>query len=508
MDFRVILILIGLSSIFGYLIKERTKESLHMVQLEGYDPEHYLKWLSNNKKRAYSIKKEKMPIKKPLVMTDRAKRLFYANWVLNVLIITILTVAVMTVISFLGSHLVVTLVIMGFFMVLAYYWQPIFMWITTLIMRPIENSINMGFYKKAQEKIKQREDLTVIGITGSFGKTSTKFIVGTILSSKFNVLNTPESYNTPMGLSKVINNDLTDEHQVFVAEMGAKVLGEIREVAELAQPTIGILTSIGPVHMETFKNIDNIMKTKYELIDELPTDGVAVFNYDNEYIKKLADKTFKEKMLYGLEDVEKLDLYADEIEVSEQGSSFNLKDKAGNSIRCSTKLLGRHNIYNLLAGACAAVVMGLSFEEISEGIKIVEPVEHRLNVIEAVNGVIIIDDAFNSNPIGTKAALEVLGQFKEGRKIVITPGMIELGDMEESANREFGMNMAKVCDYVILIGEKRTMPIYEGLISTGFNPSNIFRVHNLNEATAQLGKLTKPKDVVLFENDLPDNYSE
>jgi UDP-N-acetylmuramoyl-tripeptide--D-alanyl-D-alanine ligase len=152
--------------------------------------------------------------------------------------------------------------------------------------------------------------------------------------------------------------------------------------------------------------------------------------------------------------------------------------------------------------------MGLSFEEISEGIRKVEPVEHRLNVIEAVNGVIIIDDAFNSNPIGTKAALEVLGEFKEGNKIVITPGMIELGDMEESANREFGVNMAKVCDYVILIGEKRTMPIYEGLISTGFNPSNVFRVHNLNEATAQLGKLTKPKDVVLFENDLPDNYSE
>ena len=127
------------------------------------------------------------------------------------------------------------------------------------------------------------------------------------MEEKFKVLNTPESYNTPMGLSKVINNDLTHEHNVFIAELGARNIGDIKEVAELVQPKIGVITSIGPTHIETFKNIDNIMKTKYELIEELPTDGVAIFNYDNEYIKKLADKTFKEKILYGLEDIENLD---------------------------------------------------------------------------------------------------------------------------------------------------------------------------------------------------------
>ena len=169
------------------------------------------------------------------------------------------------------------------------------MYISTIIMKPVENKINMGFYTSAQNKIKSRNDLNVIGITGSFGKTSTKFIVSTILSQKFNVLTSPESYNTPMGLSKVINNDLDANHEVFVAELGARQIGEIREVAELVQPKIGIITNIGPAHIETFKNIDNIMKTKYELIEELPTDGVAVFNYDNEHIKKLADKTLKRK---------------------------------------------------------------------------------------------------------------------------------------------------------------------------------------------------------------------
>lgn len=481
-------------------ISRRSKISLHMVQLEGYEPESYKKWIENNKEKAFSIKKSSSAVKKALVFTDRAKRLYTANLVLNVLI--------MLLISFIMNLSIPGVLIVIVSLGILYYFQAITMLISTMIMAPIEKKINMGFYISAQNKVKSREDLKVIGITGSFGKTSTKFVIGTILSEKFNVLNTPESYNTPMGLSKVINNDLRPDHQVFVAEMGAKVIGEIREVAELAQPHIGVITSIGPVHIETFKNIDNIMKTKYELIEELPTDGVAVFNYDNEYIKKLADKTFKEKILYGLENIEGLDIYADDIVVSELGSTFTLKDKEGNSIRCTTKLLGKHNIYNILAGASVAKSLGLSFEEISRGISKIEPIPHRLNIINSGNGIIIIDDAFNSNPIGAKAALDVLGQFKEGKKIIVTPGMIELGEMEEVANREFGVNIGKVCDYVILVGEKRTVPIYEGLMETNYNKSNIFIVNNLDEASVQIGKLARPKDVVLFENDLPDNYNE
>lgn len=502
---KIIIILLIIAIAIRFIAK-RSLDSLHMVQLEGYDPEHYIKWIENNKEKAYSLKKNNLPIKKALVFTKRATRLFRLNLLLNAVVL-----AIPALLYFLNQDsfpFLLDLILVGLLAFVLYKFQALFIYLSAIIMKPVEESINMGFYTSAQKKIKAREDLHVVGITGSFGKTSTKFIVGTILSEKFNVLNTPESYNTPMGLSKVINNDLTPEHEVFVAEMGAKVIGEIREVAQLAQPKIGVLTSIGPVHIETFKNIDNIMKTKYELIEELPTDGVAIFNYDNEYIKKLADKTFKEKMLYGLEHTEKLNIYADNIVVSELGSTFTLKDNEGNSVECTTKLLGRHNIYNILAGACVSKALGLSFEEISRGIAKIEPIEHRLNIINPGTGIIIIDDAFNSNPIGTKAALEVLGQFKEGKKFIVTPGMIELGEMEESANREFGVNIGKVCDYVILVGEKRTQPIYEGLMETNYNKSNIFIVNNLDEATAYIGKLAKPKDVVLFENDLPDNYSE
>lgn len=493
------------------LIAQKSRYYLHMLQLEGYNSSQYKKWIYNNKEKAFTFRIYKGETKKPLVFTKRAKRLYSINLTLNIILLGIFALKDIDFINQSSSSIFFPFFISLAYIALAgllYYFQAFSMLVSNNIILPIEKRINLSYYKRAQTKIKSRSDLTVIGITGSFGKTSTKFIIGTILGEKYKVLNTPESYNTPMGLSKVINNDLTDEHEIFIAELGARNIGDIRELGELVNPKIGVITSIGPAHLETFKNMDNIMKTKYELIEALPTDGIAIFNYDNEYIRKLADKTFKEKILYGFEEKEKLDLYAEDIEVSEFGSTFTIKDKEGNSIRCTTKLLGKHNIYNILAGVAVARGLGLSYEEIKRGIENIEPVPHRLNIINPGTGILIIDDAFNSNPIGAKAALEVLSQFKDGKKIIVTPGMVELGAMEEEANREFGINIGKVCDYVILVGAKRTRPIYDGLKEVNFNENNIFIVNNLDEATNCIQKIARPKDVILFENDLPDNYNE
>ena len=390
--------------------------------------------------------------KKPLIFTKRAKRLYATNLILNIAVLVIVCVFY---INMVNQSLLYSPVIL-FIGTILYYFQSETVYLSNIMIKPVEDGINMRYFKQAQKKISSMENLNVIGITGSFGKTSTKFITGTILKERYRVLNTPESYNTPMGLSMVINNELTEKHQVFIAEMGARNIGDIKELSKLTQPIIGVITSVGPTHLETFKNLDNITKTKYELIEELPIDGIAIFNYDDEHIKKLADKTFKEKILYGIDNIEELDIYAEEIEVSEIGSTFTIKDKKGNSIRCTTKLLGKHNIYNILAGVSIGIAMGLNFEEIKKGIEKIEPIPHRLNIINPGTGIIIIDDAFNSNPIGAKAALDVLSQFKEGRKIIVTPGMVELGAREEEANRELGTNIGKVCDYAILVGEKRT----------------------------------------------------
>ncbi|NLJ98242.1 MAG: UDP-N-acetylmuramoyl-tripeptide--D-alanyl-D-alanine ligase [Tissierellia bacterium] len=545
-------VILLLSLFWLYLILGRAKFFLHMMQLEGYKGEQYRRWLRKTN-QAYTRILNKVLIatfimnvvyiigfiitnkgdwikiyiwylyimiwvlymvltlnpkgeeaKKPLVFTNRAKRLYATNILLNIFIMFIVITVYLKLI---GDKLFYFPIIL-FIGTILYYFQSETMYLSNLIIKPVENNINMRFFENAKEKINTMKDLNVVGITGSFGKTSTKFITGTILGEKYRVLNTPESYNTPMGLSMVINDSLTEEHEIFIAEMGARNIGDIKELSQLTKPRIGIITSIGPAHLETFKNLDNITKAKYELIEELPADGIAIFNYDDEHLKKLADKTFKEKILYGIDRNEGLDIYAKDIEVSERGSTFTIEDQSGKTIRCTTRLLGKHNIYNILAGVCVAIAMGMDLEEIKKGIEKIEPIPHRLNIIDPGTGIIIIDDAFNSNPIGTKAALDVLSQFKGGKKIIVTPGMVELGAMEEKANREFGVNIGKVCDYVILIGEKRTVPIYEGLLESGYNENNIFIVNNLDQATLQIQKIARPKDIILFENDLPDNYDE
>nr|WP_300006369.1 UDP-N-acetylmuramoyl-tripeptide--D-alanyl-D-alanine ligase [Tissierella sp.] len=482
------------------LLAKRSKLSLHLLQLEDYNKDRYKLILNINRKLIFSLNLMDLSAAKPLVFTKRATRLYSVNLAISIIILLASAIPVIMT----GKLLYVIFLLLTSFIL--FRQQPYMVLITNIIMLPFEKKINDEFFTEAQKKIKSFENLKTIGITGSFGKSSTKLIVGTILASKYKVLNPPEIYNTTVGLSKAINEELDETIEVFVTEMRGRQIGEIQELAKLCQPQIGIITSIGPAHMQVFKNIDNIMKAMYELIEELPADGVAIFNYDNEHIKKLADKTFKEKMLYGLEDIEKLDIYADDIVVSELGSTFTIKDKEGNSHKCATKLIGKENISNILAGVCASRTLGLTLEEIVKAIGTVKPIPHRLNIINREDGIIVIDDSLNLNPIGVKGALEALSQFKEGKKIIVTPGMSELGEIEETANREFGISIGKVCDYAILVGEEATKTVYKGLIEGNFNPDSIFTVDSLDKAALKIKEIARPKDIVLFENDIPVSY--
>ncbi len=500
----IYIFIIGIAIMLYTIGKGRNSQALHLMQLEGYDVELYKKWISENSSKIYSLGSIIPSEKSPLVYTERATRLSKMHEKIVMAAFFILSFLIL--ISF-NTGDFIKVILLAIASVLVYLFIPHLMILSTIVMKPKEESINMEFYHAAQDKIKSFQNLKVVGITGSFGKTSTKFITSTILREKLNVQDTPSSFNTPMGLSKIINNELDETKDVFIAELGAKKIGEIKEVAELVQPTIGLITSIGMTHMDSFLTIDNILKTKYELIDALPPDGKAVFNYDNNYLKRLADKTIKEKYLYGLEDVSKLDVYAKDVSVNSDGSTFTLVINGAGEIECKTSLLGKHNINNLLGGATIAHILGLSLEEIKSGIAKVEPIEHRLSLVKSPNGVTIIDDAFNSNPDGAKAALDVLDAFKTGKKLIVTPGMVELGDEEYEANKNFGRQIADVCDYVILVGKERTKPIFEGLVEKKFQQDKIFVVDSLNEATSVFGPLMQYGDVVLFENDLPDNYS-
>ncbi len=376
-----------------------------------------------------------------------------------------------------------------------------------LLAWPVEKLISEMYFRDARRKLLSNPNLIRIGLTGSYGKTTVKHILGAILSEKYPTLITPASFNTPMGVTRAIREKLTPTYQVFVGEMGARHVGDIKEMCRLVHPTIGIITSVGPQHLETFKTIERVAKTKYELIDALPEkDSHSYFYDDGSHCMEMYRKTTKTKTLCG-RDPETCDVWCDDVTVTPEGTRFMLHIKNKGQIECHTKLLGDHSVQNILLAAAVASDLRLTLKQIAHGIEKLQPVKNRLELMQNPGGFTIINDAFNSNPVGAKAALEVLKQFP-ARRIIITPGMVELGEKEAEYNRTFGSQMIDCADIAIIIGKNRATPIIEGLKESGFAPENIHRVDSLDESTRLLHTIVRPGDTVLYENDLPDHYQE
>ena len=427
--------------------------------------------------------------KKKFVFTGRMKRLYGTSAVVLAALSYLLAASPLAVLPALWPLLL-----------------PLWVALCGLLAWPLEKLISECYFRDARRKLLANPRLVRIGITGSYGKTSVKYILGTLLSEKYPTLITPASFNTPMGVSRAIRERLTPSHQVFVGEMGARHVGDIREMCRLVRPTMGVLTSVGPQHLETFKSIERVAKTKYELIEALPPDGHGYFFDDQAYVRQLYDRTTKPKTLVALSGQE-ADVTCGDIHVSAQGSSFTLQIREKGSIDCHTRLLGEHNIQNILMAAAVASDLGLTLKQIANGIARLEPVQSRLQLIHAPGSFTIINDAFNSNPIGANAALKVLRQFPK-RRIIITPGMVELGAQEAEYNRAFGCAIADAADIAIIVGKKRAQPILDGLADAGFPPENTYRVDSLAASTALLKTLACKDDTVLYENDLPDHYQE
>ncbi len=439
--------------------------------------------------------------KKALVFTPRIKRLYAVALIVFILLLILLGSAAQNPADRLGMRGRTASVLILLFPL----FLPLWIALAGLLAWPIEKMISEMYFRDAQRILKDRKDLIRIGITGSWGKTSVKFILGTLLEEKYHTLVTPASFNTPMGVTKIIRSRLEPGHRVFVAEMGARHVGDIKEMCRLVHPQIGILTSVGPQHLDTFKTVERVAKTKYELIDALPEDGTAVFADDGDIVRRLYEKTAKEKLISGL-DPQNCDVWAENISISGEGSSFDLCT-ADTRIPCRTELLGELNIRNILVCACLCFRLGLSAEQIARGIKKIHPVEHRLQLIPNPGGMTVIDDAFNSNIRGAEQAFKVLKEMS-GNRILVTPGMVEIGDMEAEMNRNLGRAAAGCCDTAILVGKKRSEAIASGLLENGFRKEDIIVANSLEEAAELLRARVKPGDTVLFENDLPDNYSE
>lgn len=429
---------------------------------------------------------------KKLVFTGRVKRLFGAAVLVQICIILGYVIFPNTVtgrVCMVGSFTLSFL-------------TPLMVYIVWLLTLPIEKAFGMWYIADAKKKLKGYPDLKVIGITGSYGKTTTKFILTRILSEKFNVVCTPHSYNTPMGVVRTVREHFKPRTDVFVCEMGAKNVGDIKEICKIVSPDHGIITSVGAQHLETFKSVDNVFKTKFELADAVNTKSGKVFvNGDS---KDIADRIGEDEFLvYGTGD--NAEFKISDITSGREGSKFSLY-LGEETIELKTKLLGRHSIVNIAGAAALAYSLGVKADDIKFAVGSLKPTEHRLEMKSGVNHSVLIDDAYNANPEGSIEAVNVLASFEGMKKVIVTPGLIELGEKEYDCNFNLGKAAAEKCDVIILVGKNRSKPLAEGVKSTEFNTENLHIVSSFKEAMEIFSSFADKNTVVLLENDLPDNY--
>lgn len=441
------------------------------------------------------VTRKKVAQKKKLVITSRVTRILASHTMLMVLIAIFVWQIFPS-----GFVLLFLLVLLGLF-------SPLVLMVSNILTFPLEKIIGKYYYRDAQKILSGYRNLLLIGITGSYGKTSTKLVLQQLLATHFDALATPASYNTTMGVIKVVRTLLRPIHQVFIVEMGARQQGDIEEICQLVHPKIGIITAVGEQHLETFKELSNITKTKLELFASLGVYGTAIYNADNKVLRE-AEKPENPRYITFAIDAVDADYRAVDLRCTAKGTEFTVLTQGGDRQQFTTRLLGRHNVYNILAAISVSGELGIPLKDLPVAVAKLKPAPHRLEVRQTPAGVTILDDAFSSNPEGSKYALEVLAALDGNRKIMITPGMVELGSREAELNKEFGFQAAKVCNYVILVGLKRAIPIHEGLIAAGFAENNLYIAKDLKDGQQHLDHLLKAGDVLLYENDLPDNYNE
>ncbi len=500
-------------------------DSLHFFQLNSYRFDTHVKWLRQNMNRflphnmlavlllidtlisfriraklvialcllivAVFVEKPKQA-KKPLVYTARVKRMLVTATVLS-----LAACGIPAAIYLPQEHETVAL----FALAVLYAVAPYVILLVNLVNKPVELSINRYYTNDAKRILRACPDLKIIGITGSYGKTSVKYFLNTLLRARYNVLMTPESFNTPMGVVKTIRGSLKATHEFFICEMGAKWVGDIKELCNIVHPQHGVITSIGPQHLETFKSLDNVKKTKFELADSLPEDGMLFLNGDDENIRDHGCS--RPHFTYSVGG--NADYTASGLSASARGTTFTVTAPDGESETFSTRLLGRHNVLNITGAIAVSHAFGIPLHALKGQVRKLEGAPHRLELSEK-NGATIIDDAYNANPSGTKAALEVLSLF-DGYKGLVTPGMVELGEKQDELNKQFGRDAASVCDYAVLVGRRQAEPIEAGLLEAGFSHKKIFVADTIQQALTHVYAMsTEKQKVILLENDLPDNY--
>ncbi len=321
------------------------------------------------------------------------------------------------------NHLVLYLVLLEIFL-------PLFLFLVLRLIQFFVFFAKERVIRRAKAK-RAKLNLKVIGITGSYGKTTTKEILYQLLNTKYKVVKTREHVNTEMGVAKTVLNQLDGKTEVFICEMGAYKVGEIKAICDIVKPEMGILTGINEQHLALFGSQENIVKAKYELIENLAKDGVAFFNGENDYCLELYSRTKRSKFLYKM---------IEDFHVNQYGSIFKFK-----GVEFETKLLGKHNILNILGAIEVALKLGISIEDCSKVCKELEQKLGGMTLKTGINGLEIIDSSYSSNPDGVISALEYLSLWP-GKKAIIIRGLIELGPASKKVHKRIEKKILEVCD--------------------------------------------------------------
>ena len=526
------LFIIALLCMLLYIVLD-LKKAFHMLQQNWYnDGNRYLNWISLNGKFVFMYydyfyvlvllgyfvnnnllsilvivyyllisyllykRYKKEQVKKPLAFTSRIKRMCVTIFILYLIPISFIFLSFNSNLIYLYYFIIGSLIYFNYYIV----------YLANIINKPVEKLVYLYYKNKALKKLKSLNNMEVIAVTGSYGKTSTKNIISDILNVKYMAFPTPQNFNTNYGLIRTINEYIDKYNDYFVAELGAFRKGDIKSRASIVKPKYGILTKIGTAHLDTFGSIENTTQAKFELIESLPSDGVAFLNYDDELQRNYKLKNNVEVIWYGLSN--KADIYATDIKYSSDGMSFKVHFKNDKeSYEFKTSLLGEANVYNILAGIMVSKKLGLNIKELQNGVLKIKPIEHRLQ-LKKYGNLNYIDDAYNSNPVGSKMALDVL-KLMPGKKIVITPGMIEMGDKQYEVNYNFGKFIADSVDLAILVGKDQTKPIQKGILDAKFDKDKLIVLNDVKEAINIAKSYFKNKEVyILLENDLPDIFNE
>ncbi|MFA5770553.1 MAG: UDP-N-acetylmuramoyl-tripeptide--D-alanyl-D-alanine ligase, partial [Patescibacteria group bacterium] len=332
-----------------------------------------------------------------------------------------------------------------------------------------------------------------IGVAGSYGKTGMKDLITTVLEEKYQVVKTPESVNTPVGIARTILGQVNEKTEILVVEMGEYYPGDIKNICLIAPPHIGVITGINEAHFERLKSLDNSVKTIFEISQNMKSDGILLFNGKDQVVKNNYKKYVLNQETYFYSSKGK-------IEFNEDAPGYIYQ-------KIFLPILGEYNLDKIDGVIYLAKKLGLTSREIENGLKKIKTPAHRLHpILNREKNILVIDDSYNGNPDGVGEAIKTLSLFKKRRKVFITPGLVEMGTKSREVHERIGKRLNDVVDLVILIKNSVTPAIQDGLIQSGFKKENIFWFDSMMEAQKNLGKIIKSGDVVLFQNDWPDNY--